>query len=415
MVGAHEVAAFRLRDVVSVPFERVWEDMARTFLVKPCKFALTAQKDATEHEVLHTLRMVLGVDEGERRAPRAAEHHPFVDAQVFAELLNVGHGRHGRVVFKFSPWRRAATATLIELDDAPMVRIEVTAVIGLAAPAWAAVDDEHRRPFRMAGNFPCHAVHVTDVQHAFEMRFNAGIEHTVKVGHASATRPEFDGVLHHQDDAMQPEARRMTDVRPAVDVFSDWATEGRDEGMERGHAAAVGEMLAFGLNRTATLGHGFRAIDVGCGNGWVVRQLAAVPFCSHAEGVDGAPGMIEKAKRVDPEGHYHHAMLPDWTPEGRFDLLISMEVLYYLHDPAAMLAAFRNAWLEPGGWAVVGVDHYAEHEDSLDWPEKVGVHMTTMSEAQWLQAWAEAGFESIETWRAAGDPGTLVIAGRCPS
>ena len=35
----------------------------------------------------------------------------------------------------------------------------------------------------------------------------------------------------------------MTDVRPAVDVFSDWAEEGRDEGMERGHAPAVGEML----------------------------------------------------------------------------------------------------------------------------------------------------------------------------
>lgn len=214
---------------------------------------------------------------------------------------------------------------------------------------------------------------------------------------------------------MQSEATRMTDVRPAVDVFSDWAIEGRDEGMERGHAPAVGEMLAFGLTRTAELGRSFRAIDVGCGNGWVVRQLAAMPFCSHAEGVDGAPAMIEKAKRIDPEGHYHHAMLPDWAPEGRFDLLVSMEVLYYLHDPAAMLATFRASWLQPGGWAVVGVDHYAEHVDSLDWPEKVGVHMTTLSEAQWLEAWAAAGFEDVETWRAAGDPGTLVIAGRCPS
>ena len=214
---------------------------------------------------------------------------------------------------------------------------------------------------------------------------------------------------------MQAKAVRMTDVRPAVDVFSDWAEEGRDEGMERGHAPAVGEMLAFGLARTAELGRSFRAIDVGCGNGWVVRQLAAMPFCSHAEGVDGAPGMIEKAKRFDPEGHYHHAMLPDWVPEGRFDLLMSMEVLYYLHDPAAMLATFRETWLQPGGWAVVGVDHYAEHEASLDWPEKVGVHMTTLSEAQWLEAWGAAGFEAVETWRAAGDPGTLVIAGRCPS
>ena len=54
--------------------------------------------------------------------------------------------------------------------------------------------------------------------------------------------------------------------------------------MERGHAPAVGEMLAFGLTRTAELGRSFRAIDVGCGNGWVVRQLAAMPFCSTPKG-----------------------------------------------------------------------------------------------------------------------------------
>lgn len=213
---------------------------------------------------------------------------------------------------------------------------------------------------------------------------------------------------------MQDQGARMTDVRPAVDVFSEWAENGRDEGMERGHAPAVGEMLAFGLTRTAELGRSFRAIDVGCGNGWVVRQLAAMPFCSHAEGVDGARGMIHKAKRIDPEGHYHHAMLPEWAPDGRFDLLVSMEVLYYLHDPGAMLATFCESWLQPGGWAVVGVDHYAEHEASLDWPEKVGVHMTTLSEQEWVQAWEQAGFENVRSWRAAGTPGTLVVAGQRP-
>ena len=55
------------------------------------------------------------------------------------------------------------------------------------------------------------------------MRFDGGVQHVVEVGHAPATGRERDGVLHHQDDAMQSEARRMTDVRPAVDVFSDWA------------------------------------------------------------------------------------------------------------------------------------------------------------------------------------------------
>ena len=33
--------------------------------------------------------------------------------------------------------------------------------------------------------------------------------------------------------------------RPATDVFHDWALVGKDEGMEKGHAFAVNEMLDF--------------------------------------------------------------------------------------------------------------------------------------------------------------------------
>ena len=72
--------------------------------------------------------------------------------------------------------------------------------------------------------------------------------------------------------------------------------------------------------------------------------------------------------------------------------------------------------MAPAWWlAVVGIDHYAEHEDSLDWPEKVGVHMTTLSEAQWLEAWVAAGFEAVETWRAAGILAPWSSLGDAPS
>ena len=33
--------------------------------------------------------------------------------------------------------------------------------------------------------------------------------------------------------------------RPATDVFHDWAVRGKDEGMERGHALSVAEMVDF--------------------------------------------------------------------------------------------------------------------------------------------------------------------------
>ena len=58
--------------------------------------------------------------------------------------------------------------------------------------------------------------------------------------------------------------------RNAIDLFGEWARNGRDEGMEKGHFASVMEM--FGIARTR-LPSKFSAIDVGCGNGWAVRQL----------------------------------------------------------------------------------------------------------------------------------------------
>ena len=61
--------------------------------------------------------------------------------------------------------------------------------------------------------------------------------------------------------------------RPATDIFHDWALVGKDEGMEKGHAFAVNEMLDFIFKQAQELPDKFSAIDVGCGNGWVVRLL----------------------------------------------------------------------------------------------------------------------------------------------
>ena len=64
---------------------------------------------------------------------------------------------------------------------------------------------------------------------------------------------------------------------------------------------------------------------------------------------------------------------------------------------------------------VIGVDHYAENEESLDWPEKVRTRMTTLSEAEWIDSLSTAGLSDVKSWRAApkeGWSGTLVITGR---
>ena len=70
--------------------------------------------------------------------------------------------------------------------------------------------------------------------------------------------------------------------KAAVDVFSQWALIGKDEGMERGHAASVQAMLELAIPK---LNAGFSAIDLGCGNGWVTRMLSELG-AGHSEGVD---------------------------------------------------------------------------------------------------------------------------------
>jgi trans-aconitate methyltransferase len=201
--------------------------------------------------------------------------------------------------------------------------------------------------------------------------------------------------------------------RKATDVFHDWAIAGKDVGMEKGHSSAVSEMLNFIFQKAEKSQNEFSAIDVGCGNGWVVRLLKEHPLCYSAEGIDGAKAMIEKAKEIDSEGNYYIGQLPEFNPSKRYDMIHSMEFLYYLKDPKSMLKLFFNNWLTENGWLVVGIDHYLEHEESLSWPEHVGVHMSTLSTQEWLDAWSAAGFSNISTWQA-GEKGnvTLVIVGQ---
>ena len=203
--------------------------------------------------------------------------------------------------------------------------------------------------------------------------------------------------------------RKSMSLRSATDLFSEWADVGRDEGMERGHSASVEVMLKElleGWNRP------FRAMDIGCGNGWVVRRLSAHALCSHASGVDGAPSMIAKARTIDPDGDYIEAMLPEWTPGAPYDLVHTMECLYYLEDPLGFLQTLHDEWMRPGGRLVIGVDHYTENPASHDWGPSLNVHMALLSMDDWTSGLKEAGFTDITAMQVGAKEdwaGTLVL------
>jgi len=200
-------------------------------------------------------------------------------------------------------------------------------------------------------------------------------------------------------------------IRDATEVFSEWALRDRDEGMEIGHDKSVNEMLKIAI---PMLDEPFMAIDVGCGNGWVCRKFQSYENCSKVVGIDGSIEMIAKAKQRST-GEFYLAKLPDWKPPQKFNLIHSMEFLYYLKDPLEMLKIFFNEWLDDKGVLIAGVDHYLENHASHDWPESLNVHMTTLSEGQWKQGMIDAGFTEVETRRVGIKPGfvgTLAIFGR---
>ena len=74
-------------------------------------------------------------------------------------------------------------------------------------------------------------------------------------------------------------------------LFDVWANTGRSEDMEKGHGTTVNQFLD-----KLSLKKNFRFLDIGCGNGWVVRKISQKPSCIKAVGIDKSKMMIKNAK-----------------------------------------------------------------------------------------------------------------------
>tara|TARA_A100000164_G_scaffold80459_1_gene68137 strand:+ start:156 stop:776 length:621 start_codon:yes stop_codon:yes gene_type:complete len=204
-------------------------------------------------------------------------------------------------------------------------------------------------------------------------------------------------------------------MKDAIEVFNIWAEIDKDRGMEEGHANAVNEMLDYALKERHEINNDFTFLDLGCGNGWVVRKVFEDPLCINASGIDGAPQMIANARKRGGSEEYILANIYEYEPTQRYDLIHSMEVLYYLEDPASTLNKIANSWLNKGGRIIVGIDLYYENIDSHSWEEKVGTRMQMFKEKEWVNFFRQAGFSDVESWRANQTQewaGTLVLTGK---
>ena len=203
-------------------------------------------------------------------------------------------------------------------------------------------------------------------------------------------------------------------MRQATDVFGEWAEKGRDIGMAKGHAVSVSEMLSFVMKERKELDKKFSFLDLGCGNGWVVRDVLKNPLCNRAVGIDGAKQMIVNAESNGGDGEYILADIDSYNSFEKFDAIHSMEVLYYLKNPKDIVKKITDSWLNAGGRLIAGIDLYHENTESHSWEEKVGTRMLMLKEAEWLQMFKDAGLSKVKSWRSNKSSdwaGTLVLTG----
>jgi len=199
--------------------------------------------------------------------------------------------------------------------------------------------------------------------------------------------------------------------RTPIEVFSDWADNGKDVGMENGHNDSVNHMLDFATKNL----NNYNFIDAGCGNGWVVRNVSKFSKCSSAIGIDGSLKMITKAKKLDKFNDYVCEDLNKWKPKNKVELVHSMEVFYYFKDPENLINHIYSNWLKDNSRLIIGIDYYFENTVSHSWPDECGVSiMKLFSENKWKNFFKQAGFKDVNSWKFGEKEkwaGTLIITG----
>jgi trans-aconitate 2-methyltransferase len=132
--------------------------------------------------------------------------------------------------------------------------------------------------------------------------------------------------------------------------MADWDGAGyeRISGLQRHLAREALDRLEFRSDE--------RVLDVGCGDGYITRIIAARLPEGSVVGVDASPRMIEVARsRPDPPGadvRFLVADARDLPFAGEFDSVVSFNALHWVSDQVAALAAIART-LRPTGRVVV--------------------------------------------------------------
>ena len=169
--------------------------------------------------------------------------------------------------------------------------------------------------------------------------------------------------------------------------FDEWATSGKDRGMEDRHWHTAKHVLA-----RMPVESGDTVVDLGTGSGYALRALRERGI-GRGYGLDGAPEMARNARRYTDDdavgflvGDFDSLPFEDDSA----DHVFTMEAFYYAADPHHTLEEVRRI-LKPGGTFYCAVNFFEESESTHEWQERISVEMTLWSREQYRDAFREAG------------------------
>jgi len=195
----------------------------------------------------------------------------------------------------------------------------------------------------------------------------------------------------------------MTEANAAKlrEEFNRWADAGRGEKMEQDHLPITLPVL-----EKMRLGPTDNVLDLGCGAGWLSRQISRSVPEGRVVGMDISDEMIRVARRtsVDHDNLLfvagEVAAIP-WEPNF-FTHVISVESSYYWPNPTAGVKEIYRV-LRPDGAAWILINYYRDNPHCHQWGELLAVPTHLFSAEEWADLFRAAGFAQVLHERVA-DP-----------
>jgi len=113
---------------------------------------------------------------------------------------------------------------------------------------------------------------------------------------------------------------------------------------EYDHLAVMQKDIADRLVKMIPAKDYLTILEIGCGTGYLCRQLKKHFPSAFVTGIDIAPGMLRLARKADPEGNYlcRDFMKMDLTHK-RYDLIVSASTLQWLENTGQVIEKCQSS------------------------------------------------------------------------